>query len=255
MVLQVLPDARPVGDDRRLFEKLCLEGFQSGLSWLTILRKRENFRAAPSGVILAEVMADTELPLGERQDRWRQATLEGWVWGASVREEAQDGHDLVITAAAGENLRSVPNGPILARLREGMRLDRVETRGRWVLVRRSGWVWEPSLEVLESEPTPPPVPPGTPRATTGGADATDPGRAGTPAADAPEAGAGRREFTISGRNGSMLLENPAGDTLARIAPGASVQVLAREGAWARVRVLASARWWATGVVRTPTARC
>lgn len=36
----------PVGDDRRLFEKLCLEGFQSGLSWLTILNKRENFRRA-----------------------------------------------------------------------------------------------------------------------------------------------------------------------------------------------------------------
>lgn len=37
---------RPVADDFRLFEKICLEGFQSGLSWLTILRKRENFRAA-----------------------------------------------------------------------------------------------------------------------------------------------------------------------------------------------------------------
>ena len=36
----------PVTDDRRLFEKLCLEGFQSGLSWRTILAKRENFRAA-----------------------------------------------------------------------------------------------------------------------------------------------------------------------------------------------------------------
>ena len=36
----------PVGGDRRLFEKLCLEGFQSGLSWRTILAKRENFRAA-----------------------------------------------------------------------------------------------------------------------------------------------------------------------------------------------------------------
>ncbi len=36
----------PVSDDCRLFEKICLEGFQSGLSWLTILRKRENFRAA-----------------------------------------------------------------------------------------------------------------------------------------------------------------------------------------------------------------
>ena len=37
---------RPVRDDRRLFEKICLEGFQAGLSWLTILLKRENFRAA-----------------------------------------------------------------------------------------------------------------------------------------------------------------------------------------------------------------
>jgi DNA-3-methyladenine glycosylase I len=39
----------PVHDDIRLFEKLCLEGFQAGLSWLTILRKRENFRAAFAG--------------------------------------------------------------------------------------------------------------------------------------------------------------------------------------------------------------
>lgn len=37
---------RPVADDRRLFEKISLEAFQSGLSWLTILRKRESFRAA-----------------------------------------------------------------------------------------------------------------------------------------------------------------------------------------------------------------
>jgi DNA-3-methyladenine glycosylase I len=36
----------PVADDHRLFEKLCLEGFQSGLSWLTILRKRDGFRRA-----------------------------------------------------------------------------------------------------------------------------------------------------------------------------------------------------------------
>src|ERR1700730_8916833 len=37
---------RPVGEDDRVFEKLCLEGFQSGLSWLTILRKRDGFRRA-----------------------------------------------------------------------------------------------------------------------------------------------------------------------------------------------------------------
>lgn len=40
---------KPVHDDFRLFEKICLEGFQSGLSWITILRKRENFRAAFDG--------------------------------------------------------------------------------------------------------------------------------------------------------------------------------------------------------------
>jgi DNA-3-methyladenine glycosylase I len=40
---------QPVGDDIRLFEKICLEGFQSGLSWITILRKRENFRAGFAG--------------------------------------------------------------------------------------------------------------------------------------------------------------------------------------------------------------
>jgi DNA-3-methyladenine glycosylase I len=37
---------KPVTDDQRLFEKVCLEGFQAGLSWLTILRKRDNFRRA-----------------------------------------------------------------------------------------------------------------------------------------------------------------------------------------------------------------
>ena len=46
---------RPVADDNRLFEKLCLEGFQSGLSWLTILRKRENFRAAFAGFEIQSV--------------------------------------------------------------------------------------------------------------------------------------------------------------------------------------------------------
>ena len=45
----------PVDDDHRLFEKLVLEGFQSGLSWLTILRKRENFRKAFAGFDFEQV--------------------------------------------------------------------------------------------------------------------------------------------------------------------------------------------------------
>ena len=54
---------QPVGNDRRLFEKLCLEGFQSGLSWLTILRKRENFRRA---------FADFDFP---RLARWNERSV------------------------------------------------------------------------------------------------------------------------------------------------------------------------------------
>jgi DNA-3-methyladenine glycosylase I len=46
---------RPVTSDDGIFEKLCLEAFQSGLSWLTILRKRESFRAAFAGFRIAEV--------------------------------------------------------------------------------------------------------------------------------------------------------------------------------------------------------
>jgi DNA-3-methyladenine glycosylase I len=45
----------PVADDVRLFEKLCLEGFQAGLSWLTILRKREAFRRAFAGFDFTKV--------------------------------------------------------------------------------------------------------------------------------------------------------------------------------------------------------
>jgi DNA-3-methyladenine glycosylase I len=60
---------RPVTDERGLLERLCLEGFQSGLSWLTILRKREAFRAAFAGFDPERVAAfgdrDVERLLGD----------------------------------------------------------------------------------------------------------------------------------------------------------------------------------------------
>lgn len=59
----------PVSDETRLFEKMCLEGFQSGLSWLTILRKRENFRKAFAGFNIDKVAKfderDVERMLGD----------------------------------------------------------------------------------------------------------------------------------------------------------------------------------------------
>lgn len=55
---------RPVIDDMRLFEKLALEGFQAGLSWLTILRKRENFRKAFKGFDPIKVARFTSRDVG-----------------------------------------------------------------------------------------------------------------------------------------------------------------------------------------------
>ena len=63
---------RPVTEDARLFEKICLEGFQAGLSWLTILRKRENFRRA---------FADFDY---ERVARFRPAKVERLLQDAGI---------------------------------------------------------------------------------------------------------------------------------------------------------------------------
>lgn len=54
---------RPVADDRALFEKLCLEGFQAGLSWLTILRKREAFRTGFANFIPERVARFDEVDI------------------------------------------------------------------------------------------------------------------------------------------------------------------------------------------------
>jgi DNA-3-methyladenine glycosylase I len=59
---------RPVHDSRALYEKLSLEAFQSGLSWLTILRKRENFRAAFAGFEIERVAAFDEQDLTRLMD-------------------------------------------------------------------------------------------------------------------------------------------------------------------------------------------
>jgi DNA-3-methyladenine glycosylase I len=93
----------PVLDDDRLFEKLCLEGFQSGLSWLTILRKRDAFRRAFVGFDIAAVArfgaADIERLLGDagivRHRGKIEAAIGNAVAAARVQEEGGSLADLV----------------------------------------------------------------------------------------------------------------------------------------------------------------
>ncbi len=85
---------RPVVDDTRLFEKLCLEGFQAGLSWLTILRKREGFRAAFAGFDIETVARfddrDVERLLGDAGIVRHRGKLEATIRNAARARALRD---------------------------------------------------------------------------------------------------------------------------------------------------------------------
>jgi DNA-3-methyladenine glycosylase I len=84
---------RPVADDARLFEKLVLEGFQSGLSWLTILRKREHFRRAFRGFVPEWVARfgarDVERLLGDAGIVRHRGKIEAAIQNASAVRAVQ----------------------------------------------------------------------------------------------------------------------------------------------------------------------
>jgi DNA-3-methyladenine glycosylase I len=84
----------PVAEDRRLFEKLCLEGFQSGLSWLTILRKREGFRNAFAGFDFEQVARfgarDVERLLGDASIVRHRGKIEATINNAKRAVELVD---------------------------------------------------------------------------------------------------------------------------------------------------------------------
>ena len=106
----------PVADDARLFEKLCLEGFQSGLSWLTILRKREAFRRAFHGFEIERVARmgprDVERLLGDagivRHRGKIEAAIANARCAAAVAEEAGSWAAFVWRFAPAEDARERP---------------------------------------------------------------------------------------------------------------------------------------------------
>ena len=111
---------RPVDDDRRLFEKLCLEGFQSGLSWLTILRKRDAFRRAFAGfdpvAVAAFGPADVERLLGDRGIVRHRGKIEAAIANARRCVELLDDQPSLATyvwsfePAVDERARPEPSG-------------------------------------------------------------------------------------------------------------------------------------------------
>jgi hypothetical protein len=187
----------------------------------------ENFRKEPrvtSSNRLATVFEGGILGVEAQQGRWIRASVEGWIWSQSLEATDRDGFDLIVSVQGGENLREAPAGDArrVARLLRGMLLDRVESQGGWTRVRRTAWIWAEST--VETE-TPSP-------------EAPDEG-ALVPAARAedaePQPAALPDRILISGSD-VRLHVSPEGDTLAQLRANTDLEVLARRGSWARVRL-------------------
>ncbi len=201
---------------------LALAALAPGLGAQGRTAQATAFRKDPGGATLATLPAGTSVSTGAVQGAWTAATLEGWVFSASLSAASRDGFDVVVSAANGENLRASPNGAIVARLENGLLLDRLSTQGGWTKVRRAGWV---STKALAA-----------PRAAAGGAAAgRDTARtaAPPPASLGPPADSTDRVQAL--RATPMALE-PDGGTLATLQPGATGQVIGRNGEWVQVQL-------------------
>ena len=95
---------RPLHGDDALFERISLESFQSGLSWLTILRKRPAFRAAFDGFVIDRVAddtaADTERLLADQSIVRNRAKIDACIANAKVARELSPGLDELLWSYA-----------------------------------------------------------------------------------------------------------------------------------------------------------
>lgn len=195
------------------FSPIAGSGGGAWAQGLATVRVEENLRAEPQGVILGRLVPGLDLPVVEVRDQWVQVELEGWIWTQSLMASDRAGFDLSVSQAPRENLRSEPQGSIMARLLEGTLLEEVGQEPGWTRVRRIAWVWAASLDLGEG---------GRPSAS------------GTPVRTPPEAV--DEGWWRSGPGGAAILAGPDGDTLAVTAAGTEVQVLDRQSNWIRVRL-------------------
>lgn len=134
----------PVRDDRRLFEKLCLEGFQAGLSWLTILRKRPAFRRAFAGfdpeVVASFGPADVDRLIADAAIIRHRGKIEATITNArallTLTDSVGSFADLVWAYAPDPATRPAPEGPddIPATTPESVALSKALKREGFVFV-------------------------------------------------------------------------------------------------------------------------
>ncbi|MEO8451641.1 MAG: hypothetical protein ABI647_17740, partial [Gemmatimonadota bacterium] len=207
-----------------------------------------SFRKEPNGLRLGNLVNGVQYAAGKTEGQWVQATIEGWVASESTAPTTRDGFDLAVTAAGGENLRAEPGGVIIARVVEGTLLSRVSARGKWLQVRRQGWVSRSSLQqdadqpaaekpVAAAPPAPPsPVPaPAPPTAAPVQASVAKPAADASTRPDSTSGGAPAASGRVEVRKGAEIAPVREGATFATLSEKADAVVLDRSRDWVKVR--------------------
>ncbi|MGH7568966.1 MAG: hypothetical protein ACREL9_08360 [Gemmatimonadales bacterium] len=189
----------------------------------------EWFYQEAGGKRLARLARGAIVDGGEAQGEWLRITVEGWIFGTSVGPTPRAGFDLAVTRAPEENLRSAPAGALVAKLAEGFLLVKLSEDGRWVRVKRDGWVRRDALE-------PVPVVVGARAA----APDTSPG--GLPPSPSPRSGvpdtlpaAPPDPARMQPARQTALYRAPDGPAAGSLDPDTPLRVLSRSGEWTRVQ--------------------
>jgi hypothetical protein len=189
----------------------------------------------PEGVPLVSLPAGAPVEAGRARGGWHSAVVEGWIFTGSTERTRRDGFDLVVTPGDGENLRRSPNGPVVGRVREGTRLERVSQRGRWSQVRRKGWIPRKALPSKVAV-KPAGAAPGPPAVQQVQQPQQPKARGPAAASPAPVAAPGGSEERIQTARETPFAAAAQGGTLGTLQGGTPARVLARTGDMVKIAV-------------------
>jgi hypothetical protein len=196
---------------------------------VTEISTATRLRKEPDGIALVSLTAGTSVEAKGTKGAWHEVVVEGWIFSQSVQPTRRDGFDLVVSAVGGENIRQAPNGGVVGRVRAGALLQKLESRGGWTHVSRTGWVPRDAVAPIESGALPPEMEADTPLSQ---APAAPPPAAPASASAKPAADSDRAEVTRD----AGLYSAPEAATYGTLQPGASARVLGRSGDWVRVQL-------------------
>jgi hypothetical protein len=189
-------------------------------------------RKEPDGIALVSLPAGTSVELKRPRGAWQEVEVEGWIFRQSTAPTRRDGYDLVVTRSEGENIRREPNGGVVGRARSGALLRRVEVRGGWIHVRRTGWIPREAIAPIESGDISSEVAADTPLVQ---GTAAPPGTgAQIPPAQAAQSPVDPDRVEVARE--TALFAAPEAAQFGTVQAGTPTRVLGRSGEWVRVQL-------------------